>query len=166
MHQINEDQVNDDLQVVCQDRASANRFIARVIQTALPIALRAAAKLHPNAVQRAAMEATADLCERDATRDAAIAVAAVAQRAETSVTGDAFRKAGLDISRFTQPQMRRDHETAQRTDDPVGWSRKMRAELLINGYGRIDVVECDGAIEMSVLLDLRSIEVIDDLARS
>ncbi len=100
MRQIIDAQVNDDLQAVCEDRISADRFVARIIQTALPMALRAAAKLHPNALQRTAMEATADLCARDATRDGAIAVADVAQRAEDSATGIEFRYSGLLVSRL------------------------------------------------------------------
>lgn len=108
MSQISDAQVNDDLQAVCRDRVSADRFVARIIQTALPIALRAAAGLHPNALQRAAMEATADLCARDATRDGAIAVAEVAQRAEGSATGIEFRYSGLLVSRLALAAARGD----------------------------------------------------------
>ena len=100
MSPISDAQVNEDLQTVCQDRHSADRFVARIIQTALPMALRSAAKLHPNALQRAAMEATAELCARDATRDGAIAVAEVAQRSEESATGIDFRYSGLLVSRL------------------------------------------------------------------
>lgn len=60
-------------------------------------------------------------------------------------------------------QMRRDHSAAGETDDPIGWFRRMRAELLLNGFGRIDVAERDGSIGMSVLIDPASITSVDDV---
>lgn len=70
----------------------------------------------------------------------------------------------LKTIRITQPQMRQDHEAAQRADDPVAWFRRRRAGLLAEGYSRVDVVEYDGSIEMSVLIDLQAIEGVEDLA--
>jgi hypothetical protein len=60
-------------------------------------------------------------------------------------------------------QMRRDHTAAEQSDDPIAWFRRMRAELLVNGYSRIDVVEKDGTVEMSVLLDPASIVSVDNV---
>lgn len=74
------------------------------------------------------------------------------------VTSSAAKAIRIDYA-----QMRRDHMAAERTDDPIGWFRRMRAELLVNGYSRIDVVESDGAIEMSVLVDPASITSVDDV---
>lgn len=65
--------------------------------------------------------------------------------------------------RMEPGQMRRDHMTAEQTGDPIAWFRRMRAELLVNGYSRIDVVEKDGTVEMSVLLDPESIVSVDNV---
>jgi len=60
-------------------------------------------------------------------------------------------------------QMRRDHMSANETEDPIGWFRQMRAELLLNGFGRIDVQERDGSIGMSVLIDPASIVSVEEI---
>lgn len=88
-----------------------------------------------------------------------------ADRYATGVGGRTLRvtSANAKAIRIDHEQMRRDHNAAERSDDPVGWFRRMRSELLLNGFGRIDVEEKDGSIGMSVLIDPASIVVIDDV---
>lgn len=62
------------------------------------------------------------------------------------------------VARIYSRQMAQDHQTAMQTEDPIGFFRTMRAQLLVNGYSRIDVVERDESVQMSVVVDLRSIQ--------
>jgi hypothetical protein len=70
---------------------------------------------------------------------------------------------GTKAIRIDMSQMRRDHQSAEMSDDPIAWFRRLRAELIMNGYGRIDVVEKDDTVDMSVLLDIGTIISIDDV---
>ncbi|PZR93576.1 MAG: hypothetical protein DI537_10705 [Stutzerimonas stutzeri] len=71
--------------------------------------------------------------------------------------------AGRKAMKVDVTQMRRDHDSAQMSDDPVAWFRRLRAELIVNGYDRIDIVERDDTVDMSVLLDLGTITSVDDV---
>jgi hypothetical protein len=74
------------------------------------------------------------------------------------VTSSTTKAVTIDVG-----QMRRDHRSAEMCDDPVAWFRRMRAELIMNGYSRIDVLEQDGTVAMAVLLDIGKIISIDDV---
>lgn len=89
-----------------------------------------------------------------------------ADRYATGASGRTLRvtSSAAKAIRMEPYQMRRDHQAAEQSVDSIAWFRRMRAELLLNGYGRIDVLEDNGAIDMSVLLDLNSIVSVDGVA--
>lgn len=61
--------------------------------------------------------------------------------------------------------MRLNHETAERSDDPLAWFRVRRAALLARGYQAIDVIERDGSSAMGVILDPACIRSVTELSR-
>lgn len=93
------------ISAVCRNATASDIFLDRAVTKILPIALRAAASIHPDAQRRANLLSAADICESHATKDAAAAAADVAIAAETGEVaiepiGSSFRSACFNASRL------------------------------------------------------------------
>lgn len=105
----------------------------------------------------------------DASPNGALGVWAASERDLASKFGArvlALSVSDGKVARIDVGQMARDHGSARQTEDPVGFFKTMRAQMLVSGYSRIDVVEKDGSVEMSVILDLRSIQSVKEASMS
>lgn len=93
------------INAVCRNGTASDIFLDRAITKILPVALRAAASIHPDEAKRSALLSAADLCENHSTKEAAAVAAEVAVDAETGAVaiepiGPSFRSACFNASRL------------------------------------------------------------------
>lgn len=93
---------------VLDDKEFVRRVVELSIRKAAPVALRAAASIHPDSNHKAKLLAAADRCEKEGTRDAAIEARTVARdayaAADAAADADAYADAARDrvLSEFAE----------------------------------------------------------------